>query len=312
MNITFYLFSQFQLLDLTGPLATLQMATLAADVPEYSFRYVSQSGGPVVSSVGIPIPTEPTSGPVDSLLIVGGSGVFLERSYPEALEAVRKLASGASRVGSVCTGAFLLAEAGLLKGRSATTHWRAAKQFRTLYPGVRLDADRIFVEDGRFWTSAGVTAGIDLTLMWIERDWGQEVARATARELVVYHRRPGGQSQFSQLQRLEPRSERLNRVCSWIRDHLADDITVDTLAELACLSPRQVSRAFRSEIGETPGKVVERLRAEAARNAVVDSTDPIETIAMKCGFGDPERMRRAFLRCYGLPPQALRRTVSRP
>jgi len=309
-NVTFYLFPNFQLLDLTGPLAAFQMASLAAGTQGYRFEYLSLSGGPVKSSVGITVATETASvTPSDSFVVVGGFGVGEELKRDTALPLVRWAAEGALRVGSVCTGAFLLAAAGLLDGRKATTHWSASSEFRQKFPLVKLEADRIYVEDGKFWTSAGVTAGIDLALAWVERDYGAEVSRTVARELVVYHRRPGGQSQFSELSSLDPDSDRLRRVVTWARDRLEDRLTVETLASVACLSPRQFARKFLAETGETPAKFVERLRAEAARLMVTEGDEPVESVARTVGFRDPERMRRAFLRCFGMPPQALRRAA---
>jgi transcriptional regulator GlxA family with amidase domain len=212
-------------------------------------------------------------------------------------------------VTSVCTGAFLLAEARLLDGRRATTHWRYAANLQREFPRVKVESDRIFVKDGSVWTSAGITAGIDLALALIEEDLGIDVSRAVARELVVYHRRSGGQSQFSALLELEPESDRIRRALAFARDHLAEPLSVERLAAAAGIGPRQFSRAFRAETGETPARAIERLRTEAARLRVEAETEPIEQIAAAAGFADPERMRRAFVRRFGQPPQALRRAA---
>jgi transcriptional regulator GlxA family with amidase domain len=176
-----------------------------------------------------------------------------------------------------------------------------------LFPQIHVESDRIYVKEGSIWTSAGVTAGIDLALALIEEDLGHEVARDPARELVVYYRRPGGQSQFSALLELEPASDRIRRALTFARDNLHKPLTVERLAKAACLSPRQFGRIFLAETGQTPARAIERLRAEAARQQVERSNEPIETVARSVGFSDPERMRRAFVRAFGNPPQALRR-----
>ena len=213
------------------------------------------------------------------------------------------------RVAGVCTGAFALAEAGLLDGRAATTHWAHARRLQQLHPAVRVDEDRIFIADGPIWTSAGMTAGIDMTLALVEDDLGVEVARSVARRLVVYHRRPGGQSQFSTLLELEPRSDRIRRALIHAREHLTNPLTVDELAEAARLSPRQFSRLFREETGQSPAKAVERLRIETARSLLEEGRLSMDEVAREAGFADRDRMRRAFLRAYGQPPQSLRRSL---
>lgn len=210
---------------------------------------------------------------------------------------------------SVCTGAYLLAEAGLLDGRRATTHWGQSERFARRFPQVRLEADRIFVRDGEVWTSAGITAGIDLALALIEDDLGVEVARRTAQELVVHHRRPGGQSQFSALLDMGGVNGRFADLMDWVRERLAERLNVERLADRAAMSPRHFARAFAAETGLTPAKAVERLRLEAARLRVETTHEPIDRVAEAAGFGDPERMRRAFLRAFGQPPQALRRAA---
>ena len=197
----------------------------------------------------------------------------------------------------------------MLDGRRATTHWSRTDHFTRTYPRVKLDADRIFIRDGDVWTSAGITAGIDLSLALIEDDLGAEIARRVAQQLVVHQRRPGGQSQFSALVDLGGRTGRFADLMDWLRAHLAETLTVERLAEQAAMSPRNFARAFTAETGTTPAKAVERLRLEAARTAVETGHAPVDHIAETVGFGDPERMRRAFLRAFGLPPQALRRAA---
>jgi len=219
------------------------------------------------------------------------------------------LAPRARRVASVCTGAFLLATAGLLDGRSATTHWRYATMLQRRFPRVRVDADKIYVRDGNVWTSAGITSGIDLTLALIEDDFGIEISKAVARDMVVYHRRSGGQSQFSTLLELEPASDRVRDALNFAREHLHEPLPVDRMAAAARISARQFARLFLKETGDTPARVVERLRAEAALPRIQEGTEPIDIVARKVGFGDKDRMRRAFLRIYGQPPRALRRAT---
>jgi transcriptional regulator GlxA family with amidase domain len=239
------------------------------------------------------------------------SGGEIDRSSAALQEIVAWLKQARTRrIASVCSGAFFLAEAGLLDGRSATTHWASTDHFARLYPRVKLDAERIFIQDGNVWTSAGISAGIDLALALIEDDLGPEIARRTAQQLVVHHRRPGGQSQFSALVELGGRTGRFAELIDWMRAHLSEPLTVERLADCAAMSPRNFARAFAAETGTTPAKAVERLRLETARTAVETSHAPLEDIAEVAGFGDPGRMRRAFLRGFGQPPQALRR-VSR-
>jgi transcriptional regulator GlxA family with amidase domain len=224
---------------------------------------------------------------------------------PEAF--VRRAAKSSRRVASVCSGTVILAAAGLLDGLRATTHWQAATFLQRKYPEICVESDRIYVKQGSIWTSAGVTAGIDLALALIEEDHGPEVAKTVARQLVVYYRRPGGQSQFSALLDFESTSDRVQQALSYARTHLRRVVSVGELAKAAGLSPRQFGRIFLAETGQTPAKAVERLRTEAAKARIEKSDEPIETIAHAVGFVDPERMRRAFVRTFGHPPQALRR-----
>ncbi|MGF6226066.1 transcriptional regulator GlxA family with amidase domain [Inquilinus ginsengisoli] len=306
-TIGFLVFPGFNILDLSGPLAAFDTASRDLTPPPYRLRVISERGGAVASSAGLPVLTEPVdTEPLDTLVVAGGRGVTQALESAPLLAFIRQ-AARARRVTSVCTGAFLLAAAGLLDGRRATTHWLQAAALQRLHPQVWVEMDRIFIQDGPVWSSAGVTAGIDLALALIEQDLGVDAARAVARTLVVYHRRPGGQSQFSALLDLAPATDRIQAALSFAREHLRESLPVDRLAEAACLSPRQFGRAFLAETGQTPAKAVERLRAEAARPRIEDGAEPIEAIARGVGFSDPERMRRAFLRCFGQPPQAMRR-----
>jgi transcriptional regulator GlxA family with amidase domain len=222
---------------------------------------------------------------------------------------LRQAPSRCRRIAATCTGAFILAEAGLLDGRRATTHWNRSRDLQARFPKVQVEGDRIFIVDGPVWTSAGMTAGIDLALAMVEQDLGADVARAVARHLVVYHRRAGGQSQFSALLELAPKSDRIQNALAYAKRNLHTPLAVQQLAEAANLSPRQFSRAFRAETGQSPAKAVEHLRLEAARLMMEQSRHPIDVIARQTGFADRDRMRRAFLRAFGQPPQVIRRNA---
>ena len=281
------------------------MATAAGHTP-YELHVISHAGGPVLGNTGLPIETKPIGRRTfDTVVFVGGDIDPMQAS--ENIAAARKLSAKALRVASVCTGAFLLAETGLLDGRKATTHWRYAAQLQSRFPLTKVEGDSIYIADGRIWTSAGIASGIDLALAMIERDMGPEIARAVSRLLVVPYRRPGGQSQFSAMSQMEPESDRIRIALNFAREHLAEALPVERLADAARLSPRQFGRAFRRETGETPAKAVERLRVEAARLRLQDGSEPIEQIALAVGFTDPERMRRAFVKLHGHPPQSIRR-----
>ncbi len=314
LEIGFLVFPKFQILDLTGPLAAFQVASKLSGKSHYRLRTLSLEGGPIESSSGLVVFTEPARRmSLDTLVVVGG-GDLPDRPElaAELADLVLKLAPASRRIGSVCTGAFVLAEAGLLNLRTATTHWRHSLALQKRYPQIKVDSDRIFTRDGPYWTSAGISAGIDFALALIEEDLGLDLSRDTARELVVFHRRPGGQSQFSTLLELNPESDRIRSALSYAREHLHEKLSIERLADIACLSPRHFSRSFLSETGETPAKAVERLRTEAARLLIETTVDPIEEIAQKVGYIDPERMRRAFVRMYGHPPQGIRRAARTP
>ena len=311
-TVGFYVFPRFQILDLSGPLAAFEAAGGAAGTEHYRQVVLSRAGGPVSSSVPLAVSTtaaKPRSRTLDTLVVVGGVGT---RGADAAdVLAIRMLASRARRVTSVCTGALLLAAAGLLDGRRATTHWRLTTWLQREHPAVRVQADRIFVQDGNVWTSAGISAGIDLALPLIEADHGRDLSKAVARELVVPHRRAGGQSQHSEMVALEPGSDRIRLVLAYAKEHLDQRLDVEQLADTSLLSLRQFNRLFREQTGETPAKAVERLRVEAARTRIEVGVEPIEAVAAAVGFTDPERMRRAFIRRFGHPPQSLRRAAHR-
>jgi transcriptional regulator GlxA family with amidase domain len=227
----------------------------------------------------------------------------------KTLAFVRAMAKRGVRVASVCSGAYILAEAGLLDRRRATTHWQRTRHFLATYPKVKLEPDRIFVREGNIWSSAGISAGIDLALAMAAEDFGDEIAQKTARQLVLYHRRNGGQSQFSSLLELKAAGGRFGPLLAWAREHLVAPLTVEDLAEQAGMSSRHFTRAFIAETGTTPSKAVERLRIEVARQRVQSTGEAIERVAQSTGFRDPERMRRAFIRAFGQPPQSLRRAA---
>jgi transcriptional regulator GlxA family with amidase domain len=307
-DIGFLVFPDFQILDLTGPLSAFEAPTRTVAPKPYRFHVLSERGGSVESSSGLEVITHPLSDErLDTLIVAGGLGTAVAAASSVLKAFVLRTAATARRTTSVCTGAFILAAAGLLNGRRATTHWNSAALLQRLYPQIDVESDRIFVKDGSIWTSAGISAGVDLALALIEEDLGSEIARDTARQLVVYFCRPGSQSQFSALLDLDPSSDRIRQALTFAREHLHEPLSVEQLAKVASLSTRQFGRAFLSETGQTPAKAIEQLRAEAARVQIERGSEPIEMIARSVGFSDPERMRRAFIRLFGQPPQALRR-----
>jgi transcriptional regulator GlxA family with amidase domain len=295
----------FQLMDAAGPAAAFEIAERF--YPEtYDLRVMAPGGGAIESSSGLKLTASPLrEGSFDTVVLSGGEISRSREAFDEILAWLARV--GARRTTSVCSGAYFLAEAGLLDGRAATTHWENSDDFSRRYPKVRLDAERIFVKDGDVWTSAGISAGIDLALALIEDDLGAAAGRRTAQQLVVHQRRPGGQLQFSALVDLGGRTGRFATLIDWMRNHLGEALTIETLADVAAMSPRNFARVFAAETGMTPAKAVERLRLEVARAAVEASHAPLERIAEDTGFGDASRMRRAFLRSFGQPPQVLRR-----
>lgn len=308
-RIAFLIFPDFQLLDAAGPIAAFEIAGRIAP-GAYELELLADGGGEVVSSSGVRMHARPLGERAyDTLVAVGGNGTRDLEDRAGLVGWLRDAAPHVRRVASVCSGAYLLAEAGLLDGKRATTHWSRSDDFSRRYPRVRLEPDRIFVRDGEVWTSAGITAGIDLALALVEDDLGLQVARRTAQQLVVHHRRPGGQSQFSALLDSGGLHGRFAELMDWARERLSEPLSVEQLADRAAMSPRHFARAFRAETGHTPAKAVERLRLEAARLRVESTAEPIDRVAEAAGFGDPERMRRAFLRAFGQPPQALRRSA---
>ena len=307
-RIAFLVFPDFQILDATGPIAAFEIAERYRP-GTYALRPVAVTSGPVASSSGICMHASPLgrADAVDTLIVAGGEGTRAAAVCDKTRRFVSSCGARARRVASVCSGTFVLAAAGLLDGRRATTHWSVTAELSRRFPSVRLDADRIYVRDGKIWSSAGITAGIDLALALIGEDLGEEIARRTAQQLVVYHRRPGGQSQFSPLLQMERTDGRFGELWDHVRTHLGDRLSVTELAKLSCMSPRNFSRVFTEEVGIAPAKAVERLRVDTARAALESGGHSIQQVAAACGFGNPERMRRSFLRVLGAPPSALKR-----
>jgi transcriptional regulator GlxA family with amidase domain len=304
-NIGFLVYPNYLLLDLAGPMSAFALANRFSDERLYRTQVVSVGGGPISNSFGMAFETSALKRrSFDTLIVVGGARWPMR--LPD-ISSIQRASSNVRRLASVCTGAFVLAQCGFLDGRRVTTHWRRAAELQREYAAVRVESDSIFIEDAGVWTSAGITAGIDLALAMIEDDYGAPIALQVSQELVVYYRRPGGQSQFSAMSEIGPQSDRIRMALSYAREHLTESLSLERLAEVACLSVRQFGRVFKTETGETPAKAVERLRAEVARERVENAAEPVESIAAAVGFSDPERMRRAFLRLYGEPPQSLRR-----
>ncbi|ACL56042.1 GlxA family transcriptional regulator [Methylobacterium nodulans] len=306
-SVAFLLFPGFQMMSLAAVTA-FELANAASGDAAYTVNFLSETGGPVASSIGAAVETQPFGeAHHDTVVVVGELSAGLAPAG--FIAGVQAASRRTRRIAGICTGAFPLAQAGLLDGRRATTHWAYARALQRLYPAVKVEEDRIFIADGPVWTSAGMTAAIDLALALIEEDLGRDMSRALARKLVVYHRRSGGQSQFSALLELEPKSDRIQSALTYARRNLRNPLSVEELAEAAHLSPRQFSRVFRAETGQSPAKAVENLRLEAARAMMEDGRHAIDVVARETGFADRERMRRAFLRAFGQPPQVIRRSA---
>lgn len=296
------LYPGFQVLGLSMS-ATFEVANLMAEREVYAVKLLSETGGLVQSSAGFGVDTEPfDQRRFDTLLILGDNVV--RPASPGLIQYMREASPLTRRVGSICTGSAALAEAGLLAGRRVTTHWAHAPDLQRLYPDIQVDEDRIFINDGPVWTAAGMSACIDLALALVENDLGSEITRRVSRHLVVYHRRAGGQSQFSVMQDLDPKTDRIQAALTYARQHLKTELSVEQLAYVAHLSPRQFSRIFLAQTGRSPAKAVENLRVEAARLMMENGHSSIDVVATETGFGDRERMRRAFIRAYGLPPSS--------
>ena len=306
-HIGFIIYPAFDLLDLAGPMEVFEWAERLAP-GSYVCHVLTPGGGGIRSSNGLSIDCEARlPGNLDTMIVIGG-GSAMGPPDPKLLEFIRH-GMGIRRRASVCTGAFLLAAAGLLDGRNATTHWRWTAVLQARFPSIKVNGDRIFAVDRGTWTSAGITAGIDMALAMVEEDIGSEVAREIARALVIYYRRPGGQLQFSSLIEHEPDTDRMRGVLAYARENLNDQLSVEKLATFANLSSRQFSRAFRASTGMTPAKAIEKLRVEAARPRIENTDDLLDAIARDVGFADAMRMRDAFIRIFGFSPQEMRRNA---
>lgn len=305
-------FPSVQLLDVTGPLQVFASANehvaQAGGTPPYALRVVAKDRSRVTASSGLEIATERLSrrGALDTLLVAGGPGVDLAAADPALLEWLRQRVKKARRVASVCTGAFLLGASGALDGRRAVTHWSYCAELARRFPAVRVESDPIFVRDGTIWTSAGVTAGIDLALALVEEDLGRATALAVARYLVVFLKRPGGQAQFSEALSLQSAEDEFGALHGWIDRHLSGDLSLPRLASQAGMSERSFSRHYSRATGQTPARAIERLRVEAARRMLSETRLPVKSISRRCGFGSEETMRRSFLRLLAATPQDYR------
>jgi len=297
----------FQVMGL-GTQAVFEFANLVAGQPCYAVENYALNGAARASS-GLAIQARALTArsEADTWLVAGVISPLLAPMAPEFPRLVGKIAARARRMAGLCTGAFVLADAGLLDGRRATTHWHWAEALQRRHPGIQVEADRIYIADGPVWTSAGMTAELDLALALVEKDLGAEVARSVAHQLVMHQRRSGGQSQHSEMLRLAPKSDRIQQALEHARRNLAQPLSVEELAGVARLSPRQFSRVFTAETGQSPAKAIEGLRLEAARLMIESSRHPLEVVARETGFRDRRHLREAFLRGFGVPPQAARR-----
>lgn len=288
-----------------APLTAFEAANMVLGKSYYDVHVFSASGGRLRNSFGMAVNTERAfEFAVDTLIV--GSAPDTKRPPNNVIACLRRAQKNTRRIASICVGAFILGEAGLLDGKRATTHWMFGEELRIRFPKTKVEIDRIFIADGQIWTSAGMTAGIDLALSLVERDVGAEVAREAARTMVIHHRRAGGQSQHSALLQIDGKSDRVQQALDYARRNLDKELLTDRLAKVACLSGRQFSRVFKGETGITPAQAIENLRLERARYLLEQSRLGIETIAKEVGFGDRERMRRSFQRTFGQAPRAMR------
>ncbi|HYC00890.1 MAG TPA: DJ-1/PfpI family protein [Candidatus Limnocylindrales bacterium] len=316
-RIVMVTFPQAEMLDVVGPLEVFSVAsrfleqTGRTSGPAYIVEIVAQAPGRMTMASGLQIVASRSlrgvRGPIDTLFVPGGEGTNVAMRDAVLIDWIRRTARTTRRVASVCTGAFLLARAGLLSRKRATTHWRFCDRLAAEHPDVQVEPDSIYVRDGRVFTSAGVTAGMDLALALVEDDYGKEVALTTARLLVLFLKRPGGQSQFStQLASQFAEREPIRDLQAWIIEHPEADLSVEALARRVAMSPRNFARVFTREVGATPARFVERVRVEAARRRLEQAGGGVEEVAAGCGFGTAETMRRAFLRNVQVSPSAYR------
>ncbi|MGR8934060.1 MAG: GlxA family transcriptional regulator [Gammaproteobacteria bacterium] len=316
-NIAMLAVTNSVMLDICAPLDVfsfvnlwMQMSGLST-APVYSLSIIAHETGPVDTTSGIKIFADrcldEVHDDIDTLLVAGGIGNHYDSPDPQVITYLRRMAMRVRRIASICTGAFLLAESGLLNGRKATTHWMFCEHLAQKYPHIQVDADRIFVRDGHTYTSGGVTSGIDLALALVEEDWGHKTALMVARAIVVFMSRPGGQSQFSALLLNEAKNRKdFRELQAWMSVNLQADLSIETLAERMAMSPRNFSRVFTEETGTTPAKFVEIVRLEAARNKLERTLETVDAIAAQCGFSNTEHMRRTFQRHLKISPQDYR------
>lgn len=306
-RIGYLLTDGFQMLAL-GTQSVFEFANTVLERPYYTVEQYAMDAGGVRSSMGVTVACKAIGEAerLDTLVVLGVTDP-LGNPTPARLVEFLKHADIWRRVAGICTGAFTLAEAGLLDGRRVTTHWAYGRTLQQMHPGASVEEDRIYMVDGPVWTSAGMTAGLDLALALVEKDLGNDVARTVAHKMVMHQRRSGGQTQHSELLHLSPRSDRIQNVLSYARKNLHRAVSVEELAESANLSPRQFSRVFTAETGQSPAKALEGLRLEAARLMIEQSRHPLEIIARETGFRDRRHLREAFVRGFGVSPQSLRR-----
>lgn len=312
-RVVFLVYPGVTLLDVTGPAQVFSSANEnSADGPVFEIIIASSCGGPVATDTGVTLNTvtleDAESTEIDTLIVAGGYGVFGSMEETRLIDWVRRIGGLSRRAGSTCMGTFLIAAAGLLRGKRAVTHWRHCDDLRERFPEITVQHDQIFVQDGAIWSSAGVTSGIDMSLSMIEDDVGHETAMRVARGLVLYLRRPGGQSQFSDplAAQSADRSGTFNDLHAWISGHLDADLRVEKLAEQVGMSPRTFARLYADRIGRTPARAVELLRLDRARSLLENSEMPLVQIVRQCGFGDEQRMRRVFLRHLETTPNSYR------
>jgi transcriptional regulator GlxA family with amidase domain len=307
-RIGYLLSDGFQVMALASQ-SVFEYANIAAGEAFYTLENFSVAGGEVCSSLGMSVGTRPLDvrTVIDTWIAAGVNTPLTSPPPAEVLAFLRNAATRACRIAGICTGGFVLAEAGLLANRRATTHWAHARAMRTRFPDIRVEEDRIYIIDGPIWTSAGMTAGLDLALGMVEKDLGTDMARSVAHKLVMHQWRSGGQSQHSEMLNLAPKSDRIQNALNYARKNLGRLLTVEKLASMAHLSPRQFSRIFALETGQSPAKAIEGLRLEAARLMIERSRHSLEVIAKETGFRDRRHMREAFMRGFGLPPQEVRR-----
>jgi transcriptional regulator GlxA family with amidase domain len=305
LTVGFFVTPGFPVMSLAA-LSVFEFANVSTEKALYDVKLLSETGGPIATAMGATLDTVAYGDIHFDTLIMGGN-TCVSPTSSSLLAFLADAAKASRRIASICTGVFALADAGLLEDRRVTTHWLFTEELKAGFPKLRLEENRIFVVDGPIWTAAGNSAGIDMTLRMLEKDYGSELAHSVARILVVDLQRSGGQSQHSQPLGMNAKSDRIQNALAYARRNLRRPLPVEELAREAALGPRQFNRAFRKETGTSPAKAVENLRLEAARLMIEQSQHPVDVIATETGFGDQERMRRAFVRVLGQPPQAIRR-----